>query len=324
MLKKGKIFILGALMISSLAVAQTKPPIVDARLEPDSVAIGDQFHLEVTVTKDQVQIVDFPMFENGIIGEKIEILKEGAVDTILHEGRTLTLRKRYLLTTFDEGYYSLGRFPTLYMDKNIVDTLWSRDSLLLKVGTYEIDTVKQTIYDIREPLHTPVKFGEISGYLIWGLIIGAAIALLVFYIIRRRKRIPLFGKPSPADPPHVKAIKALEELHHQKVWQNNKHKQYYTRLTDIIREYLEERYGVHAPEMTSDEVLEAIVQFSLPERSVNELRHLLRSADMVKFAKQIPDSEDNETAFTAAYYFVEQTKPTEIEPVDSDPKEVTV
>lgn len=313
-----RIFLGVALFVTSVSVshvsAQSTVPTIEAKLEPDSIVIGDQFRLNVTVTKDLVQMVDFPVYEKGMIGENIEILNEGEVDTLARDGRMVTLKKSYLLTCFDQGQYSLGKFPMLYADKNIVDTIWSRDSIVLKVATFDIDTTKQTIYDIREPLRTPVKFGELSGYIIWGLVIAALITLLVLYIIKRRKNMPLFGKPTPADPPHVAAIKALEALHHQKVWQNNKHKLYYTRLTDIIREYMEARYLIHALEMTSDEILVVVEQFNLPQESNEELRRLLKIADMVKFAKYIPEPDQNEAAYTAAYYFVEQTKPNEVEP----------
>ena len=293
--------------------AQNTPPQVEAHFEPDSIAIGDQFKLEVTVQKDVMQLVGFPEFPEHKIGEIIEILEEGPVDTLAHEGRNVTLHKSYRLTTFDAGGYSLGRYPMLYVDKNITDTIWSRDSLVLRVGTFEIDTTKQTIYDIKRPLDLPLRFGEFSGYLLWGLLGLAALGALIWYLIKRRKSLPLFGKPKPVDPPHVAAIKALEVLHNQKVWQNNKHKLYYTRLTDIIREYLEGRFGVHAMEMTSDEIMEALSGLELSEKSRTELRDLLQSADLVKFAKHVPDAEYNENAYTCAYYFVEDTKPTEVE-----------
>ena len=291
------------------AFGQSTPPSVEARFTPDSIAIGDQFTLEVTVSKDIVQQVGFPEFEDHKIGKIIEILQESGADTVSREGRNVVLRKKYLLTTFDEGAYSLGRYPVLYADKNITDTIWSKDSLLLKVGTFEIDTTKDRIFDIKPPLEMPLKFGEFSGYLLWGLLGLAALGVLVWLFIKRRKALGLFGAPKSIDPPHVAAIKALETLHNQKVWQTGRHKLYYTKLTDIIREYLEKRYGIPAMEMTSDEILSAIIDLNLPVKSVDEMQDLLRSADLVKFAKYVPDADYNENAYLSAYYFVEDTKP---------------
>lgn len=315
MLKKTYyIFLISALLCVGNSFAQSTKPIIDAKMNPDSVAIGDQFNLEVTIDKDIVQIVEFPQFNNQKLGEQIEILSESNVDTVSNEGRRVKLRKNYLLTIFDEGVYSLGKFPMLYVDKNIVDTIWSRDSIFLKVATFEIDTTKQTIFDIKPQMKTPLKFGEISGYLLWGILICGIIALIIIYIMRRIANKPLLsGKKEAALPPHVVAITALEELRNQKIWQSNKHKLYYTRLTDIIRVYLEGRYGVSAMEMTSDEILDSLKEAGLSAKSHSELKTLLKSADLVKFAKLTPDAEQNENAYLNAYYFVEESKPTLVE-----------
>lgn len=299
-------------VLSVSLFGQSVAPIVSARFVPDSIAIGDQFKLRVEVSKDMIQQISFPEFNDNKLGDKIEILSESAIDTVSIEGRAVTLAKEYLLTIFEDGRFSAGRFPLLYSDKNIIDTLWSKDSLLLEVGTFDIDTTKQTIFDIKEPLNTPLKFGEFSGYLLWGLLIAAIIAALVYYFIKRKKSMPLFGKPKPIDPPHVVAIKELEAVHNQKLWQNSKHKLYYTRLTDIIRAYIESRYGIAAMEMTTEEIMQAIKPLGIAAQSIDNLRSLLIMADFVKFAKHIPEAIENESSYTSAYYFVEETKPQEI------------
>ena len=285
----------------------TNAPVVHARFEPDSVGIGDAFLLKVEIDKDIVQQIDFPQFNDNKLGNVVEILEESACDTLKKEGRRITLGKSYRLISFDEGIYHMGHFPLLYMDKNIVDTLYSRDSLNLFVGTYQIDTTTQTIYDILPPLETPFRPGEISGYILWGLLGAAILGALIWLFIKYRRRLPGLG-PKPKDPPHVIAIKALEALHNQKVWQNNKHKLYYTRLTDILREYLVGRFGVRAMEMTSDEIMEALRGLDLPAKSMNDMKALLRTADLVKFAKHLPAAEENENSYLNAYYFVEETK----------------
>lgn len=293
-------------------------PAVNARFVPDSIGIGDRFKLEVEVDLDMMQIVDFPEFEDNLMGKIIEIADQGQVDTVNRDGRKLKLRREYLLQTFEDGYYNLGKFPVLYIDKNIIDTLWSADSLILQIGTYEIDTLTQTIYDIKSPLRTPLKLGEISGYIIWGLIGLGLLCVLGWYIFTKRRHLSLLGKPKQVEPPHVVAIKALETVHNQKLWQNNKHKLYYTRITDILREYIEKRYSIHAMEMTSDEIIEAMAERGLEVKSFGDLKEILKSSDLVKFAKYIPEADFNELVFTNSYYFIEATKPTEIEPVSPE------
>lgn len=98
------------------------------------------------------------------------------------------------------------------------------------------------------------------------------------------------------------------------MWQNNKHKAYYSGLTDILRRYLAGRYGIGALEMTSDEIIDAVRPLDLPRKSAMELTALLREADLVKFAKATPEAARNEEAYQWAYYFVEETKPVEEQP----------
>lgn len=301
-----------ALLAAATASAQT--PTVEARIVPDSIGIGDTFTLEIDVERDQVQVTEFPLYEND---DKLEEVQSLPVDTLSREGRRLRLRKRYVMQAFSEGRYNLGRPGVLYADKNIVDTLWARDSLYLEVATFQIDSTSQSIYDVKPQWNLPFRFGEVSGYAQWGalalvLLLAAAYALKR-YLESRGKRLGDLFRPSPPQPPHVVAIKALEALHHQKLWQNNKHKQYYSALTDILRTYVAARWGFGAMEMTSDEIIEAMRAEELPDKARMDLTAILRDADLVKFAKATPDAEQNEADYLKAYYFVEETKVAEAE-----------
>lgn len=288
-------------------------PVLDVRFIPDSIMIGDLVTLRIELSKDIVQMVALPEFEDGKVGDMFEIVAEGEPDTIRREGRRITVRKDLILQTFEDGYFSMGWFPAFYLDKNIADTIWSRDSLVLKVGTFQIDTLTQTIYDIKPIMDAPLKAGEVAGYAGIGLAVLILIGLLAWYIYTRRRNLDLMGKPKVIDPPHVAAIKALEALHNQKLWQNNKHKQYYTGITDILRQYMEHRWNISAMEMTSDEIMAALKDRELPGKSYTDLGDILGTADLVKFAKYVPVPEYNETVFTNSYYFIEETKPTEVE-----------
>lgn len=301
-----------ALLAAATASAQT--PTVEARIVPDSIGIGDTFTLEIDVERDQVQVTEFPLYEND---DKLEVVQSLPVDTLSREGRRLRLRKRYVMQAFSEGRYNLGRPGVLYADKNIVDTLWARDSLYLQVATFQIDSTPQSIYDVKPQWNLPFRFGEVSGYAKWGalalvLLLAAAYALKR-YLESRGKRLGDLFRPSPPQPPHVVAIKALEALHHQKLWQNNKHKQYYSALTDILRTYVAARWGFGAMEMTSDEIIETMRAEELPDKARMDLTAILRDADLVKFAKATPDAEQNEADYLKAYYFVEETKVAEAE-----------
>ena len=114
--------------------------------------------------------------------------------------------------------------------------------------------------------------------------------------------------PAPPLPPHEAALAALEKLRAQRLWQEGKHKLYYSALTDILRTYIAGRYGVSAMEMTSDEIIAAMRSIELPDKARADLTAILRDADLVKFAKAEPDAEQNEQNYLRAYYFVEETK----------------
>ncbi|MBQ5875508.1 MAG: hypothetical protein IIW60_06515, partial [Alistipes sp.] len=156
----------------------------------------------------------------------------------------------------------------------------------------------------------------------WTAIVLLVLALL-FYVAKRilahyGKNISDIFKPAPPLPPHVEAQMALEKLRQQRLWQEGEHKLYYSTLTDIIRAYIVGRYGVGAMEMTSDEIIEAMRGVELPQKSAMDLSDILRDADLVKFAKAVPEADENEAAFRAAWDFVEQTKPVEIVEDDED------
>lgn len=307
------------------AAAQSLPPRVEARIEPDSVAIGDRFRMIIEVERDLVQVTDFPTFSRAPQGGEFELTGESAVDTLARDGRRLRLRKVYEIQAFGEGRFNLGRAGVLYLDKNIVDTLYSADSLRVEVGTFAIDTLTQTIRDLKPQRTLPFRFAEVAGYLLRALAAAALLAAGAWFLVRRLskrgRRLGDLFRPAPPVPPHVEAIRALEELHDQKLWQNNRHKVYYSGLTEILRRYLMRRYGIGAMEMTSDEILQAVRPLDLPRKSELDLASLLRTADLVKFAKAAPGGEENEESYLRAYYFVEETKPVE-ETAPRDAEEV--
>ena len=316
-----QIFVVPLAAIAFTLSAQSIPPKVNAYIEQDSVLIGDRFTLTIDVVKDQVQSLFFPSFTMGEQQDDnkfgiVECITDHPADTLEHKGRLLRLRKRYTLTAFDEGIYNLGRPSVLYADKNIIDTLYgSKDSLRIVVSTFKIDSTA-VLCDIKPVKTLPFRFGEIAGYTCGGVIIlillGLGIYLLARHLAKRGKSLADLFKPEPPLPPHIVAIAALEELQNQKLWQNNKHKEYYSILTDILRTYLDRRFDVGAMEMTTDEILEAIKSLELPQKSAMDLVSVLRDADLVKFAKAMPEAAENESAYSKVYYFVEETKPVEL------------
>lgn len=311
------------LFVLGLTAVRAEAPRVTSRLEPDSVFIGDRFTYIIEVDKDLVQSVFFPEFApDPSCG--VELVESPPADTLERDGRRLKLRKRYVMAAFEEGHFDMGRASVLYADKNIVDTLYGDTDNLLSVGTFVIDSTSQAPFDLKPQKTLPFRFGEISGYLLWSiaalLALAAAVYGLVKLLERRGRSIKSLFQPAPPVPPHVEAIRALEELHHRKLWQNNKHKAYYSALSDILRTYLSGRYGIGAMEMTTDEIVEAVKGVDMGVKCTSDLLSVLRDADLAKFAKFEPDAEQNEGDWQKAYYFVEDTK--EAEPASGDEAEI--
>lgn len=295
-------------------------PVVKAKFSADTIMIGDQPTLTVTVKKDVSQKVYFPDFEKTMI-EGVEVLAHGKIDTVRVEGgREIELTRKYVVTIFDAGEYRMAGFPVISADGEKTDTLLS-DPLMITVNTYQIDTLTQKIYDIKAPLKTPLQLNEISDYLIWGLLLLALVAVIVYLIIRFRNKESLFSRPKL--PPHVIAVGELQKIKQMELWQQGKHKEYYTMLADTVREYLEGRFGKNAMEMTTEEIMVSIKEDVINERDKNMLYELLALADLVKFAKYIPDKEDNELSLQHAYEFVEHTKSAEETP-EVEKEEVVV
>lgn len=303
-------------------VIPANAPKISGTVEPDSIGIGDRFLYTIEVERDLMQEVYFPDFKQSV--EHYEMIEDRPVDTLSREGRRLKLRKSYLMAAFQEGIHNV--LPeVMYLDKNIIDTLRGEDTLRLMVTTFEIDSTSHTIFDIKPQRTLKFKFGEISGYVTWTII--AIIILVLLFIIAKRilahygKSFSDIFKPAPPLPPHEIALRDLKKLHSERLWQEDKHKLYYSGLTDILRAYIAGQFGVGALEMTSDEIIEAMRGVEIPQKQKMDLTELLRDADLVKFAKAMPEAEANEAAYTMALSFVEQTMPQPEEEDEDEKKE---
>ena len=301
-------------------VVNLNAPKVSGTIEPDSIGIGDRFLYSIEVEKDLMQGVFFPNF-GGEGAEAYELIEDRAIDTLSRDGRRLKLRKSFLLAAFEEGIHRVVP-QVMYADKNVIDTVRSTDTIDLLVTTFLIDSTSHAIFDIKPQRNLPFKLGEITGYIMWAIVVLLVLALLIYLAIRIMrhygKNLGNIFKPAPPLPPHVVAFAALEKLRGERLWQEDKHKLYYSTLTDIVRQYIAGRYGVGAMEMTSDEIIEAMRSVELPQKSSMDLTQILRDADLVKFAKALPEADENEAAYRAVWNFVEQTKPVEVVEDDED------
>lgn len=278
-------------------------------LESDTILIGDQVHYTLEVIQPVGLQVQLPEYKDTIIGE-IEVLESRLPDTSKINDETIQILKHFLITSFEEGFYVIPG-PKVSFEVAAGEEELLGQELYLQVLTMPVDTSKG-IYDIKLPYQAPLTFQEVLPYLIGGVVLVAIIFLLI-WLIRKWKRKKRGYIPKKAiEPPYVIALRELDRLKEAKLWQKNKVKPFHTRLTDVLRNYLEGRYDINAMEQTTTETLTSLKGSGFNDnRLFSKLNEILDLADLVKFAKFKPLPQENETSLLDAYIFINETKPVE-------------
>jgi len=284
---------------------------VSARLDTNILLIGDQttLHLELTQPKDKK--VYWPILADNKLGEHFDILKISDFDTVTDpNSNQITIKTNLLINSFDTGFISI---PPLSFKYDIFNdsTFSSANTPELFLGVFALKVdMKKGIADIKPIIQVPVIWQDYIIYIIIGL--GIIILILIgIYIYKRIKNNkPIFVLPKkPPIPPHITALKELDELSNKKMWQNNEFKEYYSSLTDIIRTYMDGIWKIGAMEMVSDDIIEKLRTQNISDELKETTAKVLRTADFVKFAKTKPLADDNSNALKWAYQFVKETMP---------------
>ena len=290
-------------LFSSLTAQQ---PTVKAAIDSLAILVGEQTIIHLEVTKAKEDEISFPIFSDTII-TGIELVDVGKADTTKLNGNLELLRLNYTITGFDEGLYYIPPFPVVVN----TDTFLT-NSLSLKISAFQVDTVSKQFYDIKPVMKPDFVLADYVFILLIIWLVSLVLGILVYFILIKKKKIKLIKKQEKIIPPYSKAFMNLEALKRKRLCQQGKVKTYYTELTDILRIYLQERFTINAPEMTSDEILSAFNTFEEKESAYENLKQILTLSDLVKFAKFIPQPEENELSFINARLFVSQTQPEEI------------
>lgn len=279
---------------------------VTATIDTARMVVGDRHTLRITVEPVGSSVVTFPTLEELTSGA-IEAL-EIHVDTLRDPSGTVRrLEQQVTLTSFDEGVHPINNIVvhlhTLQGDIALAPT----EKLFLNVGyVAEADTNTCVMKADEMYYNEPPTFREVMRWPLLGLLVAAVIAAIIWIVKRRKANKPVFvlpkAKPVPAD---KRALSELESLRRKELWQKGLIKRYYTDMTDIVRRYLRNMYGIKAGEMTSRQTLRAFHGIAdWTEESETLLRQLLQKADMVKFAKSTPESYEHDQAMQFAVDFV--------------------
>lgn len=295
---------------------------VTARFDTSRIYLGDQVNFTVTVNQPSDISLPFPVFRDTIV-KNIEILAGPVIDTATLSGKTIKITGKYLVTSFDSGFYRVDPvFVELKNDQG-VKRFYSDYSILsvARVRLTPPDTTAK-IFDIVKPYSAPVTFAEVLPWILAALVAAALAWFLVRFLKRFRNVKKETEVPVQVDPAHIIAFRELETLKDQKLWQSGETKKYYTRLTEILRTYLENRFGVTSLELTTSETLDALVRTGFKkDDSYNLLKKVLNGADLVKFAKYKPDPDENEISFQDSWNFVSVTRKEEVVPETAGSKD---
>lgn len=300
----GLLFLLGG-----NAVAQQRP-LIDVSIDSAAILIGEQTMLHLTVTADQDRPVQV-IIPNDTLMAGVELLNLSKADSTQIENNRLVIKQDLLITSFDSALYLLP--PLKVIDG--VDTVYS-NQVALKVSTLPVNAENpEEYFDIKQVWKPPFVWADYLPILL-GILLVLLLAAVTWYGWKRwkeQKSLIPFKKEGPKLPPHEQAIKELDAIREQKLWQQGLNKAYYTQITETLRRYIDGRFGINAMEMTSGEILDLIRQNDEAKPLYENLRQILSLADFVKFAKMNPLPDENDLSLANAYRFVEQTKPVEEE-----------
>ena len=275
---------------------------VKAEIDTTSIRIGEQFQLKISVAETQNVII--PKIEL----KGLEIIDSTRIDTIKN-----SLIRRYILTGFDSGAFYIPQQQIFVKNQAFLT-----DSLLINIATIAIDTLKVKKFPIKSIKEEPYTFDDFRIYIYLILAILAIIGFWIYWFVIRKRKETEDAPTYRTLPPFEEAILRLNELDEKLLWQNNKIKEYYSELTEIVRGYIERELKVPALENTTDEVLAMIKDFKnadsieTSKETIKKLKDLLQEADLVKFAKSKPLAIEIEDDRRDAEFIIGNLKPKQI------------
>ena len=297
-------------------VVQMTGSFLEQLQERDSVLIADQVRYGFDLQQvEEGTRFGFPQIKDTLM-TNIRIVENWKMDTLKVKKQKkdqpdlLNLRAGITITSFDEGIYILPPLAVQRLTKDgVVDTLVF-EAQRLEVKTMPVDTATFKPHDIKGQMTYPVTFKEVAPWVAGGLVLAGLIALVIWLIVKysRRNNPEYIHK----DPPHIVALRKLDKYRGNAMWAPEKQKGFYSGVTDALREYIFERYGVCAMEMTTAEIFEDMKSTDAPKELLRELKVLFERADFVKFAKFVASDEDNASTLPLAVRFVTATYQNEI------------
>lgn len=299
------------------------------QLQPrDSILVADQieygFQLDSVPEGTAIQLPDYQWRSS----DSLLLLRNWQIDTtarlrVRQPGskervRRYNLRGSVVIVPFEEGTY---RLPDIVVLRGGKDTLVF-EGLDLDVKTMPVDTATYQLHDIKGQKRYPLTPREVAPW-VMAFWLAAGLVILVVCLLLVRKRRTTGEVAAVRDPAHVVALRALDKWRDEAFWAPERQKAFYSGITDTLKTYIEERFGVDAPEMTTAELFDALRdEKSIPADLREELRGVFECADFVKFAKHVASGEENARALPTAVRFVNSTYQTVLEEEQKTPDEL--
>ena len=284
-------------------------------VDSTQIKIGAQLNYTLQVKADSTAQVVFP--EQPIF-TPFELLEESPIDTLRSQTHYL-YTKRYSLIHFDSGNYFIPQQQVLVNGFSKI-----ADLIPVRVNSVKVDTIKQKLFDIKPLSQVKKNYNRLISRVLWGLVLALiVIGVSYTYLFQKRKK-ELRERELP---PFDRAIEELKALESEKPFEQDEFKLYYSRLTDVVRRYLEEEAKIDALESTSEELLIKLEMrrgegtLDLDFTTLKSLREVLKNADLVKFAKSMPEYRIANEDRRAVEHVVMETKQALPEPTEEELKE---
>ena len=297
--------------------------IVDATIDSLQIYIGEQAKIKLQATFDADKQAVFPVYPDTLV-RGVEVLDIAKPDTqLLNNGQRAVVTQTYTITSFDSALYYLPPMEVLVDNKS-----YYSKALALKVYSMDVPIDPENPEQFFGPktiMKAPFAWEDWYVAIAAALLFTPFLLLLIFLIKRIRDNKPIIRKVKvePKLPAHQVAMKEIERIKAEKIWQKGQPKEYYTELTDALRTYIKERFGFNALEMTSSEIISKLMEIKDKE-AIADLRALFQTADLVKFAKHNPMMNENDANLINAIDFINETKEKEDENAKPQPTEITV
>lgn len=280
-MKKHYLFIILLCLLSSVGVYSQNP--IETIVDTTDIKIGEGFFLTIKAHTKAGDLVTFP--ETQQFGS-FDIIDSSPTDTIVNNN-LVELIKKYELTQFDEGEYTLPQIPVI-VDASVYHT----DSIKINVQNVVVDTLKTPLYDIKSISKQGASFSTYWYYLIF-VFLSIAIGVFIYIYIKRQQEKKL-TEDDKYKTPYEKALKKLKKLEGKKNWTRGDAKPYYSDMTNIVRSFIEDTFDISARELTTYEII-TLLRSTLRDKSIKikpeviaDFKRILETSDLVKFAKSQP------------------------------------